>query len=140
MYYLKKSDLLNKVRQIQGAVVELMKGDRSAVVFDLFVVINALANRKSIKPKTIGEFCYKNIYGEISKRSKRCARIDIVKNLYPVSINLKEMTQHRRGIGMHVEFDNNTPFPINFASDFLRRSEKKCKFYPYLVNSSKIPV
>ena len=38
-----------------------MKSDRSAIVFDLSVVINALANRKSIKPKTIGEFCYKNV-------------------------------------------------------------------------------
>ena len=52
---------------------------------------------------------------------------------YPDGINLKEMTQHRRGIGMHVEFDNSTPFAIDFAIDFLRRSENKCKFYPYLV-------
>ena len=53
-------------------------------------------------------------------------------DLYPDGINLNEITQHRRGIGMHVEFDNNTPFPIDFASDFLRRSENNHKFYPYL--------
>ena len=54
-------------------------------------------------------------------------------DLYPDGINLKEITQHRRGIRRHVEFDNNTPFPINFASDFLRQSENNRKFYPYLV-------
>ena len=32
-----------------------------------------------------------------------------------------------------MEFDNNTPFPIDFARDLLRRSENKRKFYPYLV-------
>ena len=51
----------------------------------------------------------------------------------PDGINLNELTQHRRGIRMHVEFDNNTPFPIDSASDFLRWSENKQKFYPYLV-------
>ena len=56
MYHSKKSDLLNKFRQIQGAVVELMNSDGSAIVFDLSVVINTLAYRKSIKPKTIGAF------------------------------------------------------------------------------------
>ena len=66
MYHSKKSDLLNKFRQIQGAVVELMNSDGSAIVFDLSVVINTLANRKSIKSKTIGAFCYKNVYEEIS--------------------------------------------------------------------------
>ena len=44
----------------------------------------------------------------------------IVADSYHDGINLKEMTQDCRGIGMYVEFDNNTPFPINFASDFLR--------------------
>ena len=62
MYHSKKSDLLNKFKQIQGAVVELMKSDRSVIVFDLSVAINALANRKSIKPKMIDEFCYVKRY------------------------------------------------------------------------------
>ena len=44
-------------------------------------------------------------------------------NLYPDGINLKEMTQNSRGNEMHVEFDKNTLFPIDFVSDFLRRSE-----------------
>ena len=48
MYHSKKSDSLNKFRQIQGAVEKLMKSDRNAMAFDLFVVINAFANRKSI--------------------------------------------------------------------------------------------
>ena len=124
MYHSKESDSLNKFRQIQGAVIELMKSDRSEIVFDLSVVINTLAKRKSIKPKTISEFCYKNAYEEISKQSKGCTRIVIVTDSNPDGINLKEMTQYRRGIGMHVEFENNTSFPINFASDFLRRSAK----------------
>ena len=38
MYHSKESDSLNKFRQIQGAVVELMKSDRSEIVFDLSVV------------------------------------------------------------------------------------------------------
>ena len=49
-------------------------------------------------------------------------------------INLKETTPHRRGIGMYVEFDNNTPFPIDFVKDFHRSSENKDKFYSYLVS------
>ena len=36
-------------------------------------------------------------------------------DLYPNGINLKEITQDRRGIGMHVEFDNNIPLQINFV-------------------------
>ena len=43
-------------------VVELMISDRSAIVIDLSVVINALGKRKSIKPTAIGVFCYKNVY------------------------------------------------------------------------------
>ena len=73
------------------------------------------------------------MYEEISKQSKGCAKVDIVTDSYADGINLKEMTQHRKGIGMRVEFDNNTPFPTDFASDFLRRSENKRKFYQYLV-------
>ena len=56
-----------------------MKRDKSAIVFNLSVDINALANRKSIKPKAIGESCYKNVYvyKEISTQSKGCTRADI---------------------------------------------------------------
>ena len=66
MYHSERSHLLHKFRQIQGAVIKLTKSERSAIVFNLSVVINALANRKSITPKPIGEFCYKNLYEEIS--------------------------------------------------------------------------
>lgn len=45
MYHSKKIDLLNRLRQIQGAVVELVKSDRSAIVFDLSVFVKVLANR-----------------------------------------------------------------------------------------------
>ena len=70
----------------------------------------------------IGEFCYKNVYEEKSKQSKGCKRVDIGTDLYP----------NGTFIGMNVEFDN-TPFPIDNANNFLRRSENKCKFYLYLV-------
>ena len=103
------------------------------MVFDLSVFINVLANRTSIKPKTIGKFCHMNIYEEISNQYKGWKRSDIVKNLSSDGINLKEITQHRRSTGMDVEFDNNTPFPIDFASGFLRRSENKRKYYPCVV-------
>ena len=83
MYYSKKSDLLNKFKQMQGAVLELMKSDKSAIVFDLSVFINALGNRKSIKPKTIDEFCYKNVCEEIPKQ---CARVDIVTDSNPMAL------------------------------------------------------
>ena len=45
MYHSKKIDLLNRLRQIQGAVVELVKSGRSAIVFDLSVFVKVLANR-----------------------------------------------------------------------------------------------
>ena len=62
------------------------------------VVIDPLANRKSITRNTIGEFCYKNIYEEIPNQSKVCEKVDIVTGSYPNGNNLKEMTQHRRGM------------------------------------------
>ena len=96
MYHSKKSDLLNKFRQSQGAVTELTVSDRSAIVFDLYVFINALAGRKSLKAKTIDKVCYKNVYKEISNQYKECVRDDIVTDSYSDGINLKEMTQHRR--------------------------------------------
>ena len=36
------------------------------MISDFSIVVNAFANRKSINPKKIGEFCYKNVYEEIS--------------------------------------------------------------------------
>ena len=35
---------------------------------------------------------------------------------------------------MYVEFDSNTPLPIDFVKDFHRSSENKDKFYSYLVS------
>ena len=61
------------------------------------------------------------VYEEISKQTQEFARVDIVTDTYANGINLKEMTQHCSGTGMHVEFDNNIPFPTDFASDFHSR-------------------
>ena len=83
MHYSKKSDLLNKFKQMEGAVLEFMKNDKSAIVFDLSVFINALGNRKSIKPKTIDEFCHKYVCEEIPKQ---CSRVDIVTDSNPMAL------------------------------------------------------
>lgn len=47
-----------KYKNLLGSVVELMVSDRSATVFDLCVVISTIANRKSIKQKTIEELYF----------------------------------------------------------------------------------
>ena len=44
----------------------------------------------------ISEFCYENVYEEISNQSRGCARVNIVTDSYPDGINLKEMTQHQK--------------------------------------------
>ena len=79
-------------------------------------------------------FAIKNVYGEIPNQSKEYARVDIVTDSCRNDINRKEITHHRRGIGMYVEFDSNTPLPIDFVKDFHRSSENKDKFYSYLVS------
>ena len=60
--------------------------------------------------------------------------IDIVSDLYPEDLNLKESLQIKRGIGVQLNVDNDAKFPSDFASNFLRKSENKHVFYPYLVD------
>ena len=37
-------------------------------------------------------------------------------------------------VGVHLNFDNDTEFSSNFASNFLRKNDNKRVFYPYLVD------
>ena len=76
-----------------------------------------LSNRKSIKPKIFGEFS-EYVFVELNNLSIRSARIDIVCDLYPEGLNLKESIQIERGIGIQLNFDNDTEFPSDFASNF----------------------
>ena len=66
--------------------------------------------------------------------SRRSTRIDIVCDLYPEGLNLKELIQIERGIGVQLNFDNDTVFLSDFASNFLRKNKHKRVFYPYLVD------
>ena len=69
------------------------------MVVDLSVVVNAPSNRKSIKPKTFREFS-DYVFVELNNLSRRGARIDIVCDLYPEGLNLKESILIERGIGV----------------------------------------
>ena len=97
----------------------------NAIVVDLSVIVNALSNRKSIKPKT---------FGELMSLSRESVRLDIVTDTYPEGMNLKEQLQVERGVGKRMNFHDDTDFPSDFASDFLRNSENKRNFYPYLID------
>ena len=103
------------------------------MVADLSVVVNALSNRKSIKPKTFEQFS-EYVFVELKHLSRRSARIDIVCDLYQEGLNIKESIQIERDISVQLKFDNDTEFPSDFASDFLRKIENKRVFYPYLVD------
>ena len=39
-----------------------------------------------------------------------------------------------RGTGKLLKFNDDTEFPANFSSDFLRNSDNKREFYPYVVD------
>ena len=56
MYHSAKSDLLTRFKHIDGAIITSKCSSTSAVVVDLSVIVNALSNRKSIKPKTFQDF------------------------------------------------------------------------------------
>ena len=103
------------------------------MVVDLSVVVNVLSNRKSVKPKVFGEFS-EYVFVELKNLSRRSAMIDTVCDLYSEGLNLKELIQIERGIGIQLNFDNGTEFPSDFASDFLRKNENKRMFCPYLVD------
>ena len=69
------------------------------MVVDLSVVVNALSNRKSVKPKTFGEFS-EYVFVELNNLSRRSAGTEILCDLYPEALNLKESIQTERGIGV----------------------------------------
>ena len=94
----------------------------NAMIVDLSVIVNILANRKSIKPKTIGDFC-EYVVMELNILSRKSARIDVICDMYPEGLNLKELIQIERGVGSHVIFDDETEFPSDFASNLLRQNE-----------------
>ena len=104
------------------------------MVVDLSVVVNAPSYRKSIKPKTFREFS--DYVVELNNLSRRDARIDIVCDLYPEGLNLKESILIERGIGVQLNNDNYTEFPSDFALNFLRENENKRLFYPCLVGKT----
>ena len=98
------------------------------MVVDLSVVVNALSNRKSIKPKKFGEFS-EYVFVELNNLSRRSARIDVLWDFYPKGLNLKELIQIKRSIGVQLNFDNDTEFSSDFESNFLIKNEKKlCVF------------
>ena len=49
-------------------------------------------------------------------------------------MNLKELIQIERGIGVQFNFDNDAAFLSDSASNFLRANENKPVFYPYSVD------
>ena len=103
------------------------------MVVDLSVVVNALSNKKSIKPKTFVEFS-EYVFVELNSLSRRSASIDIECDLNRESLNIKESIQTERGIGAQLNFDNDTDFSSDFESHFLGKNESKRVFYPYLVD------
>ena len=58
-------------------------------------------NEKGINQNRLVNFVIR-VYEEISKQTQEFARVDIVTDTYANGINLKEMTQHCSGTGMHV--------------------------------------
>ena len=133
MCHSSKSGLLKRWKQILEVILEPPLEEKKAMVVDLLVAVNGLSNTKSIKPKTFGEF-YEYVFVELNNLSRRSARINIVCDLYPGGLNLKESIQIKRGIGVQLNFDNDTEFPSDFASNFLRKNESKRVFSPCLVD------
>ena len=120
--------------KIDGAKVDDKHLNNSALVVDLSVIGNALSNRKSIKPRTFEDFCLNYVYPELMKLSRFCLRLDIVTDSCPEGPNLKESLQVERGTGNRLKFKDDTEFPAHFSSDFLRNSENKGEYYPYVVD------
>ena len=80
----------------------------------LSVVVKALSNKKSIKPKTLGEFSG-YVFVELNNLSRIIARIDIVSDLYPEDLKLKESIQIERDIGVQLNFEKDTYFHSDFT-------------------------
>ena len=131
MYHSSKSDLLKQFKQIPEVTLEPPLEEKNAMAVVLPVVVNALLNRKSIKPKTFGEFS-EYVIVELCNLSRRSLRIDTVCDLYPEGLNLQESIQIERGTDVQLNFDNDPEFPSDLASNFMRENEKK--LCPYLVD------
>ena len=104
MYHSNKSDLLKRLREINGVTSPNLCYNNSAMVIDLSVLVNILANRKGIHPKTFADFCLNYIIPELMKLSRNCNRMDVVTDSYREGINLKESLQIERGVGKRLQF------------------------------------
>ena len=62
-------------------------------------------SRKSIKPKTFGEFS-EYVFIKLNNSLRRRATIHIVCDFYLEDLNLKESIQIERVIGVQLNFDN----------------------------------
>ena len=76
------------------------------MVVGLSVVVNALSNRKSIKPKAFRKIS-EYVFVELNNLSRRSARIE--------DLNLKESFQIEKVVGVQLHFDNDIEFPPDFA-------------------------
>ena len=129
MYHSSKSDFLKWFKQLPEVILEPPLDGKNAMVVDLSIVVNALSNRKSIKPKTFRKIS-EYVFVELKNISRRSARIDtwLVCHLYPEDLNLKESIQIETGIGVQLNFDNDLEFPSDFALNFLRNNENNVRF------------
>ena len=101
VYHSKKSDLLTKrFKLITEAIVKRTIQDKNAMNVDLSVVVNDLANRKSMKPRALEEFSDIDL-DELKGVSRHNTRMDIVSGLYPDDYNLNDEIQIQRDIGTH---------------------------------------
>ena len=73
MYYSSKSDLLKEFKQIAEVILEPPLEGKRAMVVDS-VIVNGLSNRKSIKPKTFGEYSEYVFYGLNNLSKRYCMR------------------------------------------------------------------
>ena len=76
------------------------------MVVYLSVVVNALSNRKSVKPKTFRKIS-DYAFVELNNLSRRSARIE--------GLNLKESFQFEKVVGVQLHFDNDIEFSPDFA-------------------------
>ena len=90
-----------------------------------------LANRK---PRTLGEFS-DIVLDELKGISRHSTRLDILSDIYPDDYNLKDEIQIQRGIGTQIKFTDETEYPSDFDSFFLRKNENKRVYYLYLVEN-----
>ena len=136
MYHSSKSNFLKQLKQIPEVILEehhspsihhstTRRTKRN--VRGLISSCQCASKRKSIKPKTFAEFS-EYVFVELNSLSRRSASIDIEFDLNRESLNLKESTQTERGIGVQLNFDNDTDFPSDFASHFLGKNESKRVF------------